>query len=129
MNGSIKSYIIGFFLSVILTLMAYFPVSLKVNSGESVFPVEILLAWILSLAVMQLFVQLIFFLHLGNKKSPKWNLVFFIGTIGIVIMIVIGSIWIMYNLNYNMLPNVEDYLIQNEGANHNVHQGPKQLHD
>jgi cytochrome o ubiquinol oxidase operon protein cyoD len=63
------SYIVGFVLSVVSTLLAYL---LVVNH---VWPMSMLILIIAVLAVVQLVVQLIFFLHLGDEKGPRWKLV------------------------------------------------------
>jgi len=102
-HGSIKSYITGFVISLILTGISYMAV-MNFMSPESVFSLEIVIALVMSLAVLQMFVQLIYFLHLGSKNSPKWNLLFFISTVLVVLIVVVGSLWIMYHLNYNMMP-------------------------
>lgn len=95
-HGTIKSYISGFILSLVLTLISYYLVVNKTFSGG------LLLAVILGFAVMQMIVQIIFFLHLGRGPKPKWNLFFFISTVGIILVIVGGSIMIINNLHYNM---------------------------
>ena len=101
------SYIIGFFLSIALTLLSYFVVVNQILSGE------ILTATILGLAIIQLFVQLIFFLHL--LKGPRWNIIFFISTVSIILIVVVGSLWIMENLNYHMTPQeVGAYITEKE---------------
>lgn len=115
-NGSIRSYSIGFILSLILTLGSYFTVISYMNSWIESFPVELIIALVMCFAVAQLFVQLIFFLHLGFEKGTKWNLLFFVLTVGIILIIVLGTIWIMYHLNYNMMPHqMEEYLLWKEG--------------
>ena len=102
-----KSYIIGFALSLALTLVAYFAVVNQV-------PVTL---WVVTgLALIQLVVQLIFFLHLGQGEDGHWNLVTLISTISIVFILVIGSLWIMHHLNYNMTPGqMNDYMLKSEG--------------
>jgi cytochrome o ubiquinol oxidase operon protein cyoD len=57
---------------------------------------------LLFLALTQLFVQLLFFLHLDRESKPFWNLQVAILAAGVVLILVIGSIWIMNNLNYHM---------------------------
>ncbi len=63
-------------------------------------------SWIKStlfiLAIVQATVQLIFFMHLGVEEKPRWNLITFWLLTLMVFVIVAGSIWIMYHLNYNM---------------------------
>ena len=95
-HGSVSSYVIGFILSIALTLAAYFTVSEDLLSGW-------VLAFILIvLAFVQLMVQLFLFLHLGREPRPKWNLQMFLFAVLVVGILVIGSMWIMSNLDYNM---------------------------
>lgn len=100
-DSSLAMYIIGFVSSVGLTLAAYLAVTLKLLSdGE-------LIAAIVGLAVLQVLVQLFFFLHLGHETKPRWKLAvlgFMLAVLGIV---VIGTLWIMQNLNYHMMPMTE----------------------
>lgn len=97
-HGSLLTYTTGFVLSVILTLAAYYFV---VNDS---FAYRGLIAIIVGLAVAQLMVQLFFFLHLGKESKPRWNLIVFMFMLLVVAIVVIGSIWIMDNLDYNMMP-------------------------
>lgn len=98
-HGSYLSYTIGFLLSIVLTLAAYFLVVDKILTGSR------LVAAIVGLAVVQLFVQLVFFLHLGRESRPRWNLMVFWFALLVVVIVVFGSIWIMENLDYHMMPN------------------------
>lgn len=111
MRGSATTYIIGFLLSIILTLGAYIPVVIHQNSFHTAFTHEVLIPLVLLFAFLQLLVQLIFFLHMASEEKPRWNLVFFGLTAGAVLLIVIASIWIMNNLNYNMMPHEVDQVI------------------
>lgn len=114
-QGTLRSYIIGFVLSIVFTLGAYFSV-VSFQAGSTLFTQELIVAMVLCFALLQLLVQLIFFLHLGKESNPKWNLGIFISTISIVLIVVVGSIWIMTHLNYNMMPeHVEEFLIKDEG--------------
>ncbi len=107
------SYLVGFSLSVLMTLLAYL---LVVNH---VWPMFTLVMVIAVLAILQLAVQLIFFLHLGDEKGVRWKLVTLVFAIIIVGILVVGSIWIMNNLNYTMMHFTPDqqkeYLKNNEG--------------
>lgn len=112
MHIQLKTYVIGFVLSLIATVSAY---SLVVQNH---YTKPALLALISVLAVAQFVVQVVFFLHLGHEKSPRWRLVAFGFMILFVLIIVIGSLWIMDNLNYHMLttPNgVNKYLHSQDG--------------
>ena len=93
---SYKSYIIGFVASVILTLASYFTVV-----GQ-VFDRIYIIAAIVIFAIAKLIFQLIYFLHMGNEAKPRWNLYSFIFSLIIIFILVAGSIWVMYYLNYNM---------------------------
>ncbi len=93
--GSLKSYTSGFILSVVLTIAAYFLVVNHVFVGWN------LVFALMSLALAQLLVQLIFFLHLGKESSPRWNLIAFTFMITVVLIVAIGTLWIMKNLDYN----------------------------
>jgi cytochrome o ubiquinol oxidase operon protein cyoD len=97
----LRTYVTGFVLSVILTVVAYGFVYDHVHSDHTVFTHHFLLILIFSLAVAQLAVQLVFFLHIG-RKGQNWN----VATLGfaavVVLILVIGSLWIMTNLDYNM---------------------------
>jgi cytochrome o ubiquinol oxidase operon protein cyoD len=106
---SYKSYTIGFVLSLALTLTAFFIV---VHPGAFHMASGALLAAILTLAVVQLVVQLLFFLHLGSAGG--WKLSVLLSTIALVLIIVIGSIWIMNHLNYSMTPAQMDQYMQDQ---------------
>ena len=101
-KGLLKSYIIGFILSVALTLLAYYPVWLHVTSYHMMFSHELITWFVVILAFIQLIVQLLFFLHLGQESKPRWKLAVLISFLGIVLIVVVASIWIMQHLNYNM---------------------------
>ena len=97
-NRQIAGYVIGFIVSLMCTIGAYLVVtrsSLDVSSGVLAFS-------LLSLAVIQLLVQLRFFLHVGSEPGPKWQSLSLIFTGLMLLVVVIGSLWIMLNLNYRM---------------------------
>jgi cytochrome o ubiquinol oxidase operon protein cyoD len=111
MKSTSQKYLTGFVLSIILTVIAYdFGVSSILNSNATVF-------LILVLAVVQALVQLIFFLHLGQEKKPQWNLFLVLSTVGLIIIIMTGSLWIIHNLNYNHMSeaDMQNYMLQNQG--------------
>jgi hypothetical protein len=82
----------------------------KTVSGNS------LLATILGFAVLQMLVQIFFFLHLGRGPKPLYNVVFFVCTVSTIMVVVGGSIFIMSHLHYNMTANdVTTKLAQDEG--------------
>jgi cytochrome o ubiquinol oxidase operon protein cyoD len=118
--GSFRSYIIGFGLSAALTLAAFYLAIRHVNSHHVIYGHSLLIAIVVALALAQLITQLVFFLHLGRESKPRWNLMVF-GFMAIVVVILVGgSLWIMYNLNYHHSqttnPGATDsYIIHDEG--------------
>lgn len=106
-----KSYLIGFALSLLLTLTAFGVVIEHWLVGS------ILVLAILGLTFVQLGVQLIFFLHLDLRAKQRWNLAIFISTVGLILILVVGSLWIMKNLDYrHMSPaDINDQIFHNEG--------------
>jgi len=108
-NASVRSYVTGFVLSVLLTLAAYFIVTKHLLTRGTV-------AAIIALAIIQLFVQLVYFLHLGRESKPRWNLMVFAMAAIVVLILVLGSLWIMNHLNYHMSPEqVNQYLQSQDG--------------
>ena len=98
---SIKPYVIGFILSITLTLLAYWAVV------GGAYHAGFVIAIVVGLAILQLFVQLFFFLHLGEEMKPRWRLVILSFGVLVVCIVVFGSLWIMDNLNYNMMHSPE----------------------
>ena len=95
-TGSIKSYIIGFSLSVILTVIPF----ALVMTG--VLPHSATIFCIFAAAVAQIIVQLHYFLHLDTSSAMYWNLMSLLFTFFIIFLFVGGSIWIMHSLHYRM---------------------------
>ena len=105
-KGTAKFYLLGFILCIVLTLAAYFLVVEKLLSGM------ILILTILGLGVIQMAVQLFFFMHLGGeyadgKAKHHWNMLVFLFMVMVLVIIVFGSLWIMYSLNYREMPPMD----------------------
>lgn len=95
-NISFKPPLLGFVFSLLLTVAAY--------QLATQYEVTSTIAFVIfGLCVVQGLLQLIFFMFLGLSTKPHWNLITFLFMVLIVIIIVGGSIWIMNNLNYNMM--------------------------
>ncbi|WP_018755373.1 cytochrome o ubiquinol oxidase subunit IV [Paenibacillus terrigena] len=93
-HGSLKSYTIGFVFSILLTII---PITVVMSGWLAGKASAIIL---MVTAVLQLVVQLIFFMHLREEKKPRYNLLTLILGLIILLVIVIGSMWIMM---YNMV--------------------------
>lgn len=94
-KGGLKSYVTGFTLSIILTVIAF---GLVLSGASRVAT----LAGILSAAVVQVFVWLHFFLHMDRSSEAHWNMLAVLFTVAILVLFVGGSLWIMHNLDYRM---------------------------
>jgi cytochrome o ubiquinol oxidase operon protein cyoD len=105
------SYVIGFGLSLLCTLSAY------VLTVRHALSSHVLAGLVVTFALAQFVVQLMYFLHLGREFKPRWKLVVFVSMLVAVVIIVFGSIWIMANLNYNMMSpsELKHYLRVQEG--------------
>ena len=97
-HGSVKSYVVGFGLSLVLTALSFG----TLMSG--LVPHDMALGTITILAVVQLLVQLVFFLHLGAAPEQRNNTVIFLLSTLLIATIVSGSLWVMHNANVNMMP-------------------------
>jgi cytochrome o ubiquinol oxidase operon protein cyoD len=93
-----KNYIAGFIFSILLTLAAFFALEEHIRSGHTVFSHQFLYIAIVVCALLQLFVQLYFFLHVGRESKPRWNLAALIFACIVVCILVGGTLWIMNNL-------------------------------
>ena len=70
---------------------------------------------LLLLAVVQLVIQLVCFLHLGVHKRSFNRTVSIVFTLAMMLVIVIGSVWVMRNLDYRMGMSSEemnDYMLE-----------------
>jgi cytochrome o ubiquinol oxidase operon protein cyoD len=95
---TLTKYILGFVLSIVFTLIAFAVVEQHVRSDHAFPSHEVALLLLIVLAILQLGVQLILFLHLGHEEKPRWNLLAFIFAIIVVVILVGGTLWIMHNL-------------------------------
>jgi cytochrome o ubiquinol oxidase operon protein cyoD len=97
-HASVKSYMIGFVLSIILTAI---PFGLVMDQTHG-FRAGTLLAAILVFAVVQVFVHVVYFLHMDRSAEQRWNVLAFGFTVMILVIVVSGSVWIMHNATSNM---------------------------
>ena len=104
-HGSVRSYLIGFVLSVILTAI---PFALVMVPGVAH---STAVAGVLAMAVAQVFVHIVFFLHMNGASEQRWNVFAFAFT-GVIVMIVItGSVWIMNHLVSNLHHRIDNEAI------------------
>lgn len=97
-HGSLRGYIIGYVAAISLTIAAF---AVAPSTNMAPFSIEAALA---VLAIAQMLVHLIFFLHINTAPAQKTNIMAFAATMLIIAIVVIGSMWIMAHLNQNMVP-------------------------
>jgi len=100
MHKSLIARLVGFFASILLTATAFLIV---INPDFFNLGMRMDILLILILALLQFVVQAICFLNVWGEKGPRWNLIIFASTLSIIIIIVVGAMWIMDHLNYNMM--------------------------
>ncbi len=98
-HGSSKSYLVGFGLSVVLTAIPFGLVMTGILGSNQATAVSISV-----LAMMQIVVHMIFFLHMSGKSEGGWSMMALIFTAILVVIALTGSLWVMYHLNTNMMP-------------------------
>jgi len=98
-HATLKGYVTGFVLSVILTAIPFWIVMAKVfpSSGTTALV-------ILAFAAVQIVVHMIYFLHMNTKVEAGWSMLALIFTIVLVVITLSGSLWVMYHLKHNMMP-------------------------
>jgi cytochrome o ubiquinol oxidase operon protein cyoD len=97
-HGSLKGYLIGYAAAALLTIGAF-----AAAQSSALTPASVVAA-ITVLAIGQMLVHLIFFLHISTSPHQRTNILAFAVTILIVLLIVGGSLWIMSHLQSNMMP-------------------------
>ena len=101
-------YAIGLGIAAILTFIAFWLVSSDQIWKESRH------VWLAVLAVAQIGVHVVFFLHLSTSRDNKDNLIAVLFGVLIVFLFGVGTLFIMYNLNSNMrLAMPSKYMIGN----------------
>lgn len=98
-HGSRKGFVTGSILSVVLTAIPFW----LVMSG-ALHDIQTTAFLIFGLALVQIVVHVVFFLHLDTRSEGGWTLLAFLFTMVIVVLTIGGSIWVMYHLNANMMP-------------------------
>ncbi|THT97848.1 cytochrome o ubiquinol oxidase subunit IV [Lampropedia puyangensis] len=98
-HGSSKSYLIGFVLCAILTVI---PFVLVMNP---MLPRPTTLLILVGFAVVQIVVQLVYFLHMNRSSEGGWNLASFVFTLVILFIVVALSIWIIWSMHFHMMSN------------------------
>ncbi len=98
-HGSLRGYLIGFFLSVVLTAVPFWLVM-----GEVLDSKQLTGFIVMALAVVQIVVHMVYFLHMDTRSEQGWTMMALIFTLIVVVIALSGSLWVMYHLNTNTMP-------------------------
>ena len=96
-HGSVSGYVAGFVLAVLLTAASF---GLVVRG---VLPQQIAMIALAVLALVQIVVHLVFFLHLNTSSGQRWNVMAFCYTAVAAIILIGGTMWVMHNVSTNMM--------------------------
>ena len=98
-HGSFKSYMVGFGLSVILTVIPFWLVLGDVMENP-LWAVAIIFV----MGAIQMIVHIHYFLHVNIKVEQGWQAMSLGLTILLLVIVLAGSIWVMFNLEEKMMP-------------------------
>jgi len=98
-HGSRRGYLIGFGLSAILTAIPFWLVMTGTLQSR-----QATVLIVVGLAIVQILVHTVAFLHVNTKAENGWTLMAMVFTGVLVAITICGSLWIMYHLNGNMMP-------------------------
>lgn len=96
--AGLRSYLIGLGLAILITAVAFF-ISQTTLVWQPSIPIALAV-----LAVAQMGVHLVFFLHITTGPDHLNNALALAFGVLIVLLLIAGSLWIMSNLNHNMMP-------------------------
>jgi len=97
-SARLANYIIGLGLAILLTAASFWIAKTDLIYGPGI-PVALA-----TLAVAQMGIHLVFFLHLTTAPDNTNNILALAFGLLIVGLIVFGSVWIMAHLNHNLMP-------------------------
>lgn len=106
LRAELRRYVIGLVFAAALTALAFLSVGTHLIYGPGI----VMAVVVFGLA--QVGIHLVFFLHLTTSPDNTNNALALAFGFLIVCLIVFGSLWIMYNLNNNMIPPAEQMLMQ-----------------
>ncbi|BAP41347.1 cytochrome o ubiquinol oxidase subunit IV [Pseudomonas sp. 21LCFQ02] len=96
-HGSVKDYVIGFVLSIILTAIPFALVMSPVLPKDTTI-------WIIMLfAIIQILVHLRYFLHLDFSAAQRNNVMAFVFTALVIVFLVGLSVWIIFSIHREMM--------------------------
>jgi cytochrome o ubiquinol oxidase subunit IV len=101
LGKAVRGYLLGLALAIALTGASFWTVSTHLIYAPGI-PVAVLV-----LAIAQMGIHLTYFLHITTSPDNTNNVLALAFGVLICCLVVFGSLWIMANLNHNMLPMSE----------------------
>jgi cytochrome o ubiquinol oxidase operon protein cyoD len=92
-------YVKGFVLAVILTAIPFYLVMNNVIQDRTI---AVLVLG--GLAIVQIVVHMVYFLHMNGKIQGGWTMLSTIFTVVFVAIAIAGTLWVMFHMNVNMMP-------------------------
>ncbi len=97
-HATTRGYVRGFVLSAVLTAIPFWLVMAgMLPSAATGFIV-------LGFAAVQVLVHMVCFLHLDTRVEGGWSLLALLFTALLVVIVLAGSVWVMFHLDANMMP-------------------------
>jgi len=94
----VRTYLIGLGLAILMTIASFWAAQTHLIYGPGISVA------IVVLAIAQMGIHLVFFLHITTAPDNTNNVLALAFGILIACLVIFGSLWIMANLNHNMLP-------------------------
>ncbi|MEG0922551.1 MAG: cytochrome o ubiquinol oxidase subunit IV [Comamonas sp.] len=99
-HSTFSGYMIGFFLSIILTAIPFAVVMGDVFESRNTTIIVVTF-----FAVVQILVHMVYFLHMNGKVEGGWTLLSTLFTVVFLAITIAGTLWVMYHMNSNMMPS------------------------
>ncbi len=106
-HSTLKGYATGFILAVILTAIPFYLVMTGAIKDSGTMGLVLL-----GMAAVQIVVHMIYFLHMNSKVEQGWSMLAMLFTLMLVVIMLSGSIWVMYHMNHNMMPGMMTEMIK-----------------
>ena len=99
LHVTMGDYVKGFILAVILTAIPFYLVMNGIITDRAT------AVGVLGLfAIIQVLVHMVYFLHMNGKIQGGWTMLSTIFTIVFLAVTIIGTLWVMFHMNANMMP-------------------------
>ena len=94
-----RSYVIGFVLSVVLTIIPF-----AIVMGDMMNNTTLAVLIVFALGAAQMIVHIHYFLHVTARAQQGWIAMSLAFTVLLVVIVMSGSIWVLFHLDANMMP-------------------------